>query len=292
MIYLDLYGKPFNLDHTLKCGQVFGWERHGDFWYNEIHGTLVGVKQDKERLIFKIKGSVDERILINYFSLKDDYHKIEESLKKDELCYKLLKKFKGLRILTQEPFYCTMSFICSTNANIPQIERMIKNLKQRFGEKISFDGKDFYTFPKVKKLAEASVKELRACNLGYRAKYVKKSSEKLLENLVNFDEVRKVNYERAWESLQILDGVGPKVSDCILLFSLHKLESFPLDRWIRKILERNYGSLFNESILGRLRAGNLSKGKYRRISERLRNYFGEYAGYAQEFLYYEFRKSL
>jgi len=276
---LNLKNFPLNLDFTFNCGQIFGWEKWGDYWYGEIEGSLVGIKREKDELV--VKGNIDERVLFNFLSLKDDYKRIKKALSKDKLCSKLVKKYEGLRILTQDPFYCTISFICSINNNIKRIDSLVKNLKKKFGERVSLFGKDFYLFPKLEILAKADIKDLEDCGLGFRAKYVKASSQKIKEKVIDFKEISKLSYEKAWETLKVLDGVGNKVSDCILLFSLHKLEAFPIDRWIYRVVNRYYKHLLN------------SKGlkSYKKISKILRSYFGEYAGYAQEFLFFEFKEA-
>ena len=163
---------------------------------------------------------------------------------------------------------------------------MIERLSRMLGEKIFFNGKTFYTFPTRKELARATLKDLLKCNLGYRAKNVLKTAKLVNNNQFNLEALKRLNYAEGLHQLLNLPGVGPKVADCVLLFSQDKLEAFPVDVWIKRIITEYYTQHFPKNLL------NLKNGqslKNRQISEFGRHYFGRYAGYAQEYLYSYYR---
>jgi N-glycosylase/DNA lyase len=179
---------------------------------------------------------------------------------------------------------------------------MVSNLCEKFGERVSFDGLEYRLFPTAERLAGASVQELAACGLGYRAKFVRDISWTVDSGSVNLDELRLQDYPKAREILleRVLEkktflGIGRKVADCVLLFSCDKDEAFPIDVWIARALARYYPRLFNEEVVARLNSklsgrSSLSAKTYDEISETARAYFGRYAGYAQQYLFYYARK--
>ena len=164
---------------------------------------------------------------------------------------------------------------------------MLANLSRKFGEEIRLDGHVFYAFPKPEKLAQAGLRELRACGLGYRTEYVSETARLVGKNALDFEHLRKTTYEKARKKLLDLPGVGPKVADCVLLFSLEKLEAFPVDVWIRRVILRHYAKHFpKEFIKKNVAQGSLSSSAYDKFSSFGREYFGKQAGYAQEYLYH------
>ena len=164
---------------------------------------------------------------------------------------------------------------------------MVLNLSTKFGEKTQLDGMQFSTFPKPKKLANAKVKDLLDCGLGYRAKYVQNTSKQIFENDFKLESLRKMSYEQAMKEICNFAGVGPKVADCVLLFSLGKTEAFPVDRWVERVILNHYLEKLPYELAQKLmnRQG-LSNSDYAKLNAFGRNYFGEYAGYAQEYLYH------
>jgi len=197
-----------------------------------------------------------------------------------------IQRFRGLRISRQEPWECLISYICATYKNIPAIKNTILNLSKRFGRKITFNGHDFYTFPKPSDLAHASLEEIGSCKLGFRAERVLETSKILDHEDFNLEDLRKMNYEKARQELLSLPGVGQKVADCVLLFSLDKLEAFPVDIWMKRVVLEFYPSYFERSFIERVSGkSSITPGEYKTISSFGRRYFGEYAGYAQEYLF-------
>lgn len=275
---------PFNLDVTLCCGQVFRWDKKGDWWYGVTDGKVIKVRQVSNEFEF---ANANEKFVENYFRLDDDLHEIRAAIGKDKHMRKALQEFWGLRIISQEPWECLISYICATYKNIQAIKHMVLNLSTKFGEKTQLDGMKFSTFPKPKRLASATVKTLLDCGLGYRAKYVKNTAKQIFENDFKLGSLRKMPYEQAKKQLCNFAGVGPKVADCVLLFSLGKTEAFPVDRWIERVILNHYLEKLPPELAKKLKnRQGLSNSDYVKLNAFGRNYFGKYAGYAQEYLYH------
>jgi N-glycosylase/DNA lyase len=275
---------PFNLDVTLCCGQVFRWEKKGDWWYGVASDKAFKVRQVNAELDFV---NVDEKFVENYFGLDDDLQEIRNRIGKDEHIRKALREFWGLRIIKQDPWECLISYICATYKSIAAIRNMLFKLSKKFGEKMAFDDCDFYTFPAPEKLAKTSESDLMECGLGYRAKYVLATSKRILENDFSLESLRKMPYQQAKKELASFPGVGLKVADCVLLFSLGKREAFPVDVWVKRVILKHYAAHFpNQFIEKILNHDSLSNREYEKLNEFGRTYFGEYAGYAQEYLYH------
>jgi len=287
-IKLDLAKTPFNLDYTLACGQAFRWEKLNGWWRGVLCETVVKIRQNGETLRFQsYPKEVDSTFLWRYFRLDDDLPHIYSRIRKDRYVNEAVKRFNGLRLMRQDPWECLISYICATNKNIPAIKDMISNMCMRFGKKIPFEYEGFYTFPKPHDLAEASLKELRLCKLGFRAERVKAASKLVSNGTFNLEKLKTLPYETAKKELMTLPGVGPKVADCVLLFSLDKLEAFPIDVWMKRIILEFYREQFELSFIDKVTAKkSLSPNQYEIINSFGRKYFGEYVGYAQEYLFH------
>jgi len=278
---------PFNLDYTLDCGQAFRWKKIGNNWSGVVNENLVRISQRGNRLHYETfpEEREDEDFVKEYFRLDDDLPYIASLINRDKTIGDALNRLCGLRIIRQDPWECLISFILATFANMPRIKGMIHNVCQHFGRKINYKELAFYDFPRKEALAAASINELLECNLGYRARYVKDASQSLLEGGLSLDELRGASYEEARKSLHSLKGVGYKVADCVLLFSLEKLEAFPVDVWVRRILQNHYTHHFNAASFEK---SYLTPRVYKEFNDFGRKYFGGYAGYAQEYLYAEY----
>jgi N-glycosylase/DNA lyase len=164
---------------------------------------------------------------------------------------------------------------------------MISNLSKKFGGKICFDGYDFHIFPTPERLAKATTQELAKCSLGYRAKYVSKTAKMICQSGFELDDLRKLSYEKAKRELVNFPGVGLKVADCVLLFSLGKMDAFPVDVWIKRVILKYYGSYFPNEFISKISGKrSLTNPEYEKVNLFGRRYFGHYAGYAQEYLYH------
>ena len=280
-MHLDV---PFDLDFTLCCGQVFRWKKIGRWWYGVVGELAFKIRQCDAELEFE---NVSKEFVRFYFGLDDDLEQISLYVGRDNYIKEALHRFEGLRIVRQDPWECLISFICATYKSIAAIEQMLCKLSAKFGEKKVFNGSDFYTFPTVSKLTFASEKALHECGLGYRAKYVQATAKKIYDNKIKLENFRILPYLEAKKILMGFPGVGPKVADCVLLFSLEKLEAFPVDVWIKRVILRHYANQFPAGLVSKLTTNeSLSESEYAKLNTFGRSYFGKYAGYAQEYLFH------
>ena len=276
-----------DLESTVNSGQVFLWEKLGTAWYG-IHGDCV-VKfstRQHDRVpefeTFPEKNNIGETL----FRLDDDSSSMLVEIAKDPLMNRLITLYPGLRLMRQDPVQCILSFVCASNTNIPMIKRMLGMLAKKYGQKMIIEGdKEFNTFPSVQKIHNASEAELRNCGLGYRAKAIKAAAAAITEGLLDMEYLRKADYDRAKTELLKVYGIGPKIADCIMLFSLEKLDAFPIDIWIARALASHYSWMSGNKL-----SEKLTCYQYSEISKSARSYFGRYAGYAQQFLYYHMRQ--
>ena len=261
-----------NVENSINSGQVFLWKKNKKYWYG-INGQDV-LKIDN---LGDIKSYQNNKI--DFFRKKDDIEKIIKSISKDSVTKKAVKQYLGLRILEQDPFQCLISFITSSNSNIQKIKNNLEKISKKFGTKIKFEDQEFFLFPEPKKLAKASINEIKSCGVGYRAQFIKEAASMTMLKKTDFEYLKKSNYQDAKKEICLIPGVGNKVADCVLLFSLNKLEAFPLDRWIIRILEKYYSDKFQ------LETKTITEKQYDIIHEKILNHFGPFAGYAQQFLF-------
>ena len=261
-----------NVENSINSGQVFLWKKNKDCWYG-INGQDI--------LRIKDSGSVKsyQNYKTDFFRKKDDIEKIIKSISKDNTTKKAVKKYLGLRLLEQDPFQCLISFIASSNSNIQKIKISLENLSKKFGRKVLFDKQEFYLFPEPQSIANASINEILQCGTGYRAKFIKEAAKMIVSKKIELENLKKSNYLETKQKICSVPGVGNKVADCIMLFSLNKLEAFPLDRWMIRILEKYYFNKFH------LETKTITEKQYQNLHEKIVNHFGPYAGYAQQFLF-------
>ena len=261
-----------DVENSINSGQVFLWKKNETNWYG-VNGQDI-LQVDKN-------GKIDsyQNLEADFFRESDDIEKIIKSISKDKTVKMAVKKYQGLRILRQDPFQCLISFIVSSNSNIPKIKYCLENISKKFGKKTKFQNQEFFLFPKPEKLAKASISEITDCGVGYRAKFIKEAAKMMVSKKNDFEYLKKCNYQEAKESICQIPGVGNKVADCIMLFSLDKLEAVPLDRWIIRILEKYYLKKFE------IATKTVTEKQYNILHEKIVNHFGPYAGYAQQFLF-------
>ena len=262
-----------NIHDTINSGQIFLWENYKNTWFVVNGHNIIAVNQNQFENITLTKETK------KFFRTDDDIKKILKNITHDKIVKKAVKHYPGLRITRQDPFQCCISFIISANSNIPNIRTGLQKLCKKFGRKIRFEKKEFFIFPSPKTLGNATLHDLQECGLGYRSKYVLDTSRAVISGEINFDELKKSNYQESRESLLKLPGIGGKVADCIMLFSLEKLEAFPLDTWVTKILEKYYPNKFC------MDKKTISKKRYEKIHQQILDHFGNFAGYSQQFLF-------
>ena len=261
-----------NVENSINSGQVFLWKKSNDIWYGINGQDILKISRTGE-----IKSHQNTKT--DFFRKRDDIEEIIKSISKDCVTKKAVKKYLGLRILEQDPFQCLISFIVSSNSNIQKIKNSLEKISRKFGTKIKFENQEFFLFPKPEIIAKTSINEIKNCGVGYRAKFIKEAANMIVLKKINFEYLKKCNYLDAKKEICKIPGVGNKVADCILLFSLNKLESFPLDRWMIRILEKYYSDKFE------LETKSITEKQYEILHKKIVNHFGPYAGYAQQFLF-------
>ena len=270
----------FNLIHIFECGQCFRWNKEEDGSYiGVIDSCVIKVKKENEQIIFtgkSIKGNFEE-IIRKYFDLDTDYSEYKNKLSKiDDYLKESINFGEGIRILKQDLWECIISFIISANNNIPRIKKIIEKLSLNYGEKIEFEGKDYYTFPSAESLSKASVEELRGMGLGFRDKRIYNTTKMILEKQVDLEKIKNMaTTNEMRDELLKLDGVGPKVADCILLFALKRVDVFPIDVWVRRVMNDLYMHNEDEEKVNKKELQKLAEEKFLGIS-----------GIAQQYLFY------
>jgi len=267
--------QPLDLSLTLSCGQAFRWEEREGWWEGVVGDRLWRLRQEGDRLTYD---GPTARALGSYLALDEDLPAILASVDRDPVIHRAIGACRGLRILRQDPWEILISFICATNTNIPRIRRMIATLAQTFGDRVPDTPHPYSSFPTPESLADSGRDQLAACRLGYREGSVAGAAARVAENPAILPGIAKLPLDEARSTLLSFRGVGPKAADCILLFGYHRLESFPVDVWIRRIMYSQY--------LKPLPGARVpSEKEDRRIRAFGRAHFGACAGYAQEYLF-------
>ena len=270
----------FNLESILECGQCFRWECNGYNDYSGIVGNkVVRVIQERNSAVFHGCTELDfSETWHEYFDMGTNYGDIIEKLSIDDIVMQTAAGFApGIRILRQPLFETLISFIISANNSIPNIRRIISTLSTMYGKSIDFEGRRFYTFPEPAVLAEANVKDLILSKAGYRSEYIKKTAAAFKNSPMTVSDLKSMGYLNAKKTLECFTGVGSKVADCTLLFSGAYVSAFPVDIWVKKIMEEFY--IKEETSL-------------KRIGQFADSYFGSLAGYAQQYLFYYARSNM
>ena len=272
--------KSFELADIFDCGQCFRWNKQPDGSYTGIFGkNVMNVQKDGNVVTFKgiCDGNIKE-IVENYFDLNRDYEEIKNKLSQiDENVKKSIEYGKGIRILNQDLWEMIISFIISTNNNIPRIKGIIERLAQKYGKEIEWNGEKYYTFPTSEELKDVTVDDYRKLGLGFRDIRLYETVHMILDKKVDLNEMQQnPNTYEVREQLLTLSGVGPKVADCILLFStLKRFEVFPIDVWVRRVMNELYIKNEDETKVNKKDIEKLAKEK-----------FGNLAGIAQQYLFY------
>ena len=272
--------KSFEPEHIFECGQCFRWNKQKDGSYTGIFKqNVVNVKKADNKIIFR--GICKENIkdeCIKYFDLNTNYDNIKSKLSNvDNYLKTSIEYGEGIRILNQDLWETLISFIISANNNIPRIKGIIERISKSYGEKIVWDKAEYYTFPTPQELSKASVEDLRNIGLGFRDVRVYETTKIINENPNKLNELEdEKDVNRLREELLEFPGVGPKVADCVMLFStLKRLEVFPIDVWVRRVMNELYIKNEDETKINKKEIEELAKIKY-----------GNLAGIAQQYLFY------
>lgn len=279
-IYILKNVKSFNPKHIFECGQCFRWNLEEDGSYTGIVGeNVLNVKKVQDNII--IKGNCTDNIkdvCIKYFDLNTDYEQVKRILSEvDDNLRTSIEYGKGIRILHQDIWEALISFIISANNNIPRIKGIIERISKKYGREIKWNEESYYTFPTPAELSKASVKDLRILGLGFRDIRVYETTKMVNEKIIDIEELEKIeDVNKLREELLKFPGVGPKVADCIMLFSMKKYEVFPIDVWVKRVITELYFDINKEK-------ANLSNKKILEFAEKK---FGDIAGIAQQYLFY------
>ena len=261
----------FDLDKTFNCGQAFRWEEiEKDEYIAVVNSKIVHLKKEGDNVHF-FNVNYDEDFLIDYFSFDMDYDHVLEKINTDLHMKNCIDAGYGIRLLRQDLFETILSFIISANNNIKRIRKIIYSLCESYGKPIEYLDKTYYAFPTKEVLKDVSKEDFFALRMGYRDGYIYDAVEKINSGEVDLDLIQKADTQEAKSELMKIKGIGEKVADCILLFSLSRYELCPQDVWIKRIFENRYN----------VKATTFKKGNNLAF-----NKWGEYAGIAQQYLFY------
>jgi len=254
---IDLY-------KTFDCGQCFRFDPIGEKSFRGVAlGKLITINVTEEGFyIDDMSEDEFKRSFVRYFDLDRDYGEIQNDLEKAGLHLGALQSGKGIRILRQDPWEALCSFIISQNNNIPRIKKIIAALCALLGDKI---GDEFYAFPTAQQVAKAGVEGLAPIKAGFRAKYIIDAAERVADGRLDLERLSNVTLAEAITELCTVKGVGPKVASCVALFGLGHMDAFPIDVWIKRVIDKYYDDSFTPES------------------------FGKYAGIAQQYLFYHER---
>lgn len=270
----------FELNHIFDCGQCFRWNKEQDGSYTGVFkNNVLNVKKEFDKITFKglVEGNIKE-VVEDYFDLKRDYREIKKNLSKiDENINLSIKYGEGIRLLSQDLIETILSFIISANNNIPRIKGIVERLSAKYGNEIIWDGKKYYTFPTLEQLKDVSIQEYRALGAGFRDVRLYETVRMLLKEEVDINSLyQEKDTNKVREELLKLSGVGPKVADCILLFSdLKRFDVFPIDVWVRRVMNELYIKNPDETKVNKKQIEQIAKEK-----------FGNLEGLAQQYLFY------
>lgn len=271
----------FKLKDIFECGQCFRWNEQNDGSYTGVwKNNVVNVKQNGKDITFQgvcLDGNIEDEVKF-YFDLNRNYEDIKKELSNiDENMNQSIKYGEGIRILNQDLWETIISFIISANNNIPRIKGIIERLSKAYGKEIEFNGNIYYTFPLPEDLKDVTVEEYRKLGLGFRDVRLYETTKMVLEKKIDLESLsQNPNTNEIREKLLELAGVGPKVADCILLFStLKRFEVFPIDVWVRRVMNDLYIKEDDENKVSKKKIEKLANEK-----------FGNLAGMAQQYLFY------
>ena len=269
--------KDFDLKNTFENGQCFRFSPYKGGYLGIALGEVLYLEKTGETTLWidGVESAVFAKKFVPYFDLQTDYSLIAASFPKEENLQRAMAYGRGMRILRQDAWEVLVSFIISQNNHIGRIKAIIERISSRYGSPLTYDDAVFYTFPTAEQLKDVSAGEYADLGCGYRAGYLEEIVKNRLEGKIDLDRLQNCGYDCAKETLLSFKGIGPKVADCILLFGLGYTQAFPVDTWIKKVMETLY----------------LKKPASKVQIERFAcEIFGRYAGFAQQCLFYYARE--
>ena len=276
--------KNFNIKQILECGQCFRWDKVGEMNYIIVaFGKVLEILQEEDKVTFLNTNKEDfEKIWFKYFDLDRDYDAIKAALSFDDTLKSSVEYGYGIRLINQEAFELLISFIISARNSIPSIKKTILKISQRWGNEIQYKGNIYYTIPTPEMLKDATEDEIRETGASFRSKYIVDTVKNVNDDLnnpdgtYNLERIISLSDDECHTALQAFKGVGAKVADCIMLFSMGKQSAFPVDVWVKRAMMHFYNA--EEGSLNKIRIFGRTK-------------FGQYAGFAQQYLFYYAREN-
>lgn len=262
--------KLFSLKDTLESGQFFRFTKLEDSYLIQSHGRIFSLTQKGDSLLYE---GIEKEFLIQFLRLEDDLSYLLKEIDRDPIIHQAIERYSGMRLIRQDPWECLLSFLCSTAKAITQIRTLVELLCQLSGTRVSFENFIGYVFPEPQRLIDGHL--LEPIGAGFRKNYLVEAAKSIDRNKLLA--LKDLSYQEARRSLMGIPGVGKKVADCVLLYSLDFLEPFPMDTWIKKGLQKFY---FKGE---RVREEEMEKF--------VSNHFAPYAGYAQLYLYHFWRNN-
>lgn len=281
---IELRGQPLDLDMTLSCGQAFRWRRREDgVWYGVVGDRLVELCVDGDCLLWRTYPDGGRALVEDYLRLRDDVSSIYAELAEaDPHMASLVARYRGLRLVRQEPVETLLSFVCSAANSIPRIMASIEKMSARYGQLVcEKNSLCYYAFPTPGKLAVTDGGQLKEhAGLGFRGEVIRNAATDIISRGGGWmSELRQATYETARAELMSIRGVGAKIADCVCLFSLDKDDAVPVDTHIRQLAHRLF--------LPEMSARTVTDAVYRQVVRAFGDRYGRYAGWAQQFLYYD-----
>ncbi|EEI86629.1 8-oxoguanine DNA-glycosylase (ogg) [Anaerococcus lactolyticus ATCC 51172] len=277
---LILREDSFKVDHIFECGQCFNFRKNDDGSFTAVFlGKIINLLEcDGYTLVRNVSLDDFYDIFYDYFDLGTDYGAIKQALSESEILKEASDYGYGIRILNQELFETTISFIISANNQIPRIKKAVRIISERYGTYLGeYMGEKYYSFPSPEVLANVDPLELREyARVGFRDVRIVETAKAFVDGFLNFEDEKTLTDKDLHNKLNNLPGIGPKVADCIMLFAYHRRETFPVDVWIKRVME----TLFIGKEVPKKQVDNYA-----------REIFGDLAGYAQQYLFYYGREN-
>jgi N-glycosylase/DNA lyase len=272
--------QPFDLFSTLNSGQSFRWEKQGEWVFGVVFENIVKIKEVRQGVEFFSSPDDEDTLMplvMDYLGLSTDIYSIYESISIDRRIESAIDRYRGMRLLRQDPWECLISFICSSASNIKRISRNVESICDSYGTTIRLGNYHRNTFPTPVQLSQSEASDLRELGLGYRADFITATARTVANGDIDLFSLREESYQESLDCLTSLDGVGDKVANCVMLFSLDKYDAFPVDVWINRVLHEWYLD------------GGQKKMSLPKLRSWAQHHFGPYAGYANHYLFHSRR---
>jgi len=268
--------QAFDIEASMDCGQIFGWHKQNGTYSGIIGSAAVSLRQSGDCVHIVSDLEIADGRISSFLGLDEDLEVIRAEIARDSFMGRIVGSVKGLRILKQDAWPCLCSYILSANNRVDRIDRLVKEIASRFGTPHSIEGQTIYSLPEPGDLADCSETGVRSCGAGFRAPYLVEAARMVAAGEVDLEAIRHLNEHEGRDALKKIPGVGDKIADCVQLFAFSKFRAFPVDVWIKRVIEKVY---FHSS--------SLSPEEVRQFGQA---YFGRFAGYAQEYIYYYARQ--